>query len=47
MCTKHLFIFLFNYFFLKVKNKDGAFCEGSCPTQAWSITTLIEALDEF
>ena len=30
----------------ELTNKDGAFCAGSCPTQAWSIATLIEALDE-
>ena len=30
----------------ELTNKDGSFCEGSCPTQAWSIATLIEALDE-
>ena len=30
----------------ELTNKDGAFCEGSCPTQAWSIATLIEAINE-
>ena len=30
----------------ELTNKEGSFCEGSCPTQAWSIATLIEALDE-
>ena len=30
----------------ELTNKDGSFCEGSCPTQAWSIATLIEALNE-
>lgn len=26
----------------ELTNKDGAFCAGSCPTQAWSIATIIE-----
>ena len=30
----------------ELTNKDGAFCGGSCPTQAWSIATMIEAIDE-
>jgi glycogen debranching enzyme len=30
----------------ELTNKDGAFCQGSCPTQAWSIATMIEAIDE-
>ena len=30
----------------ELTNKDGALCEASCPTQAKSIATLIEALDE-
>ena len=30
----------------ELTNKDGSFCEGSCPTQAWSVATIIEALDE-
>ena len=30
----------------ELTNKDGAFCQGSCPTQAWSIATLIEAINE-
>jgi len=26
----------------ELTNKDGAFCAGSCPTQAWSIATILE-----
>ncbi|XP_050533845.1 glycogen debranching enzyme isoform X3 [Daktulosphaira vitifoliae] len=28
----------------ELTNKDGAFCSGSCPTQAWSVATILEAL---
>lgn len=26
----------------ELTNKDGAFCDGSCPTQAWSVATILE-----
>lgn len=26
----------------ELTNEDGAFCAGSCPTQAWSVATIIE-----
>lgn len=26
----------------ELTNKDGAFCAGSCPTQAWSVATILE-----
>lgn len=26
----------------ELTNKDGAFCSGSCPTQAWSVATILE-----
>lgn len=26
----------------ELTNKDGAFCAGSCPTQAWSVATVLE-----
>jgi glycogen debranching enzyme len=29
----------------ELTNKDGAFCPGSCPAQAWSIGCLIEAIE--
>ena len=29
----------------ELTNKDGKFCPGSCNTQAWSISTIIEAVD--
>ncbi|VVC27660.1 Hypothetical protein CINCED_3A023505 [Cinara cedri] len=28
----------------ELTNKDGAFCAGSCPTQAWSVATILETL---
>ena len=30
----------------ELTNKDGKLCPGSCNTQAWSISTIIEAVDE-
>jgi len=30
----------------ELTNKDGAFCAGSCPTQAWSVATIIEVRNE-
>ncbi|XP_060864608.1 glycogen debranching enzyme isoform X2 [Metopolophium dirhodum] len=30
----------------ELTNKDGAFCAGSCPTQAWSIATILELYHE-
>ena len=32
--------------FPELTNKDGKLCPGSCNTQAWSISTIIEAVDE-
>ena len=29
----------------ELTNKDGKFCPGSCNTQAWSIATIIEAVE--
>ena len=29
----------------ELTNKDGAFCPGSCPAQAWSVACLIEAIE--
>lgn len=26
----------------ELTNKDGAFCAGSCSTQAWSVATILE-----
>lgn len=30
----------------ELTNKDGAFCAGSCPTQAWSIATILEVTNK-
>lgn len=30
----------------ELMNKDNSFCKGSCNTQAWSVATLIEAINK-
>ena len=30
----------------ELTNKDGAFCHDSCPTQAWSASTMLDCLED-
>ena len=30
----------------EITNKDGAFCEHGCPTQAWSMACILEVLHD-
>jgi glycogen debranching enzyme len=36
----------FHFVILELTNENGAFCRDACPSQAWSVASIIDAIDE-